>query len=291
MIKRILKWIGMIIGGLLGLIIIAYLVISAVSASRFNRTYEVTADFTLNVPDDPESIAEGQRLYTIMCQSCHTENLAGQTFEDFMTGQIYVANLTTGSGGVGSNRSDEDIARAVWYGVKPDGSPTIIMPPEFNQAVNISDMEKLIAYIRSVPPVDTDYPQMRPGPMMRVMHVTGIFPLVTAEMAGMNEPPPGPISVEDTLAYGEYRATFCTACHGADFTGNDFAGGPNITPHETAIGTWSEEEFSRAIRQGERPDGTAISTDMPWETFSLYTDEEVQAIWSYLQTVEPVVRE
>ena len=73
--------------------------------------------------------------------------------------------------------------------------------------------------------------------------------------------------------------------------GNDLAGGPNITPHESAIGTWSEEEFARAIRQGERPDGTAISTDMPWETFSLYTDEEVHAIWTYLQTVEPVVRE
>jgi hypothetical protein len=152
MIKRILKWIGIIIGGLLGLIIIAYLVITAVSASRLNRTYEVSADFTLKIPDDPESIAEGQRLYTIMCQGCHGENLDGDQFGDAMTGQVAIANLTTGYGGIGSSHSDEEIARAVWYGVKPDGSPTVFMPPEIGHAVNLTDMEKLIAYIRSVPP-------------------------------------------------------------------------------------------------------------------------------------------
>jgi mono/diheme cytochrome c family protein len=289
--KRILKWIGLMLGGVLGIIILSYIGVSAVSASRLNRTYEVTADFDLNVANDATSIAEGKRLYTIMCESCHGENLAGQAAADFMIGQIYIANLTTGVGGIGRSRSDEDIARAVWYGVKPDGSPTVVMPPELSRAVNVADMEKLIAYIRSVPPVDTDYPEMRPGPMLRVMHVTAMFPLVTAEFADLSLPPPPAVGPEDTLAYGEQMATFCTACHGPDFAGNAIAGGVNITPHETAIGSWTEAEFARAIRQGQRPNGTSISTNMPWETFSLYTDEEVHAIWSYLQTVEPVARE
>ncbi len=68
-------------------------------------------------------------------------------------------------------------------------------------------------------------------------------------------------------------------------------GGVNITPHETALGTWTEVDFARAIRQGLRPDGSAISTDMPWESFRLYTDEEVHAIWTYLQTVDPIAKE
>lgn len=287
--KRALKWIGIVLGGLLGLILLAYSVVWAISASRLNHTYEVTADFNLNVSDDPTSIAEGQRLYTIMCQSCHNQDLAGQVFSDFMTGQLVVANLTTGVGGIGRNHSDEEIARAIWYGVKPDGSPTVIMPPELSPTINTADMGNLLAYIRSVPPVDTDYPEMRPGPMLRVMHATKQFPLVTAEFVDMNAPPKGP-DPEDRLAFGKQRATFCTACHGADFTGNSIVGGPNITPHETAIGTWTEEEFAHAIREGIRPDGSAISTDMPWETLSFYTDEEVQAIWTYLQTVEPVAR-
>jgi alcohol dehydrogenase (quinone), cytochrome c subunit len=68
-------------------------------------------------------------------------------------------------------------------------------------------------------------------------------------------------------------------------------GSPNITPHETAVGKWTEEEFIRAVTQGIRPDGTTLSSDMPYETFGLYTEEELHAIWMYLQTVEPVAVE
>ncbi len=283
--RRVLKWIGIGLGGLLGIVLLAYAVIWVLSASRLNRSYEVTADFSLNVLDDPESIAEGKRLYTIMCQSCHNEDLAGQTASDFMTGQIVVANLTNGAGGIGGRFSYEDMARSIWYGVKPDGSPTVIMPPELSPAINVADMENLIAYIRSVPPVDTDYPEMRPGPMIRVMHATDQFPLVTAERADMDTPPLAATAPDEVLAYGALRAAFCTACHGADFTGIEMMGSPNITPHETAVGNWT-----RAIREGVRPDGTEISTDMPWETMSFYSDEEIHAIWTYLQTVKPMAK-
>jgi mono/diheme cytochrome c family protein len=88
MMKRVLEWAGIILGSLLGLIVLANLAISVVSASRLNRTYEVAADINLSVSHDPENIAEGKRLYAIMCQSCHGEDLAGQTFSDFMTGRV-----------------------------------------------------------------------------------------------------------------------------------------------------------------------------------------------------------
>lgn len=58
--KRVLKWIGIVAGGLLGLIILLVVGVYAVSASRLNKTYEVTAVFNLNVPNDPESIAAGE---------------------------------------------------------------------------------------------------------------------------------------------------------------------------------------------------------------------------------------
>lgn len=286
--KRVLKWFGIVVGALLGVVLLVYAGVVAVSAARLNRAYVVSADFTLTVPDAAAAVAEGQRLFTIMCESCHTENLAGQMQSDFMFGRIVVANLTRGAGGIGSSRSDDDIARAVWYGVKPDGSPTVLMPPEFSRAISVSDMENLIAYIRSAPPVDTANPSLRPGPMMRVMHVTGGFPVVTAEAVDLNAPPPGTTPPEDALAYGEQRAAFCTACHGADFSGIDFMGTPNITPHPTALGNWTEADFVRALREGVRPDGSDLSTDMPWETLRLYTDAELHAIWTFLQTVDPV---
>jgi mono/diheme cytochrome c family protein len=291
MMKRVLKWIGIVVGGLLGLIILLVVGVYAVSASRLNRTYEVTADFSLNVPNDPESIAAGEKLFAIYCESCHGANLAGDLFSDDPTfGEIYSANLTAGENGIGRTYSDEEIARAIWYGVKPDGSPTVGMPYEFYQAIHIGDMEKLIAYIRSAPPVDTDYPRPSYGPMLRVMHATKLFPLVTVENVDTDQPPLAPISPEDTLAYGQYLAAFCAACHMPDLAGSEMFGSPNITP--AAIGTWTEAEFLRAVTEGVRPDGTLLDPEaMPWESFGRYTDEELRALWAYLQTVAPVAQE
>ena len=288
--KRVLKWIGIVLGSLIGLVVLALVVMIVLSNSRLNRTYEVTADFTLNVPDDPESIAAGANLFAIYCESCHSANLAGDKFsDDAAFGQIYSANLTAGANGIGQTYSDEDIARAIWYGVKPDGSPTVGMPYEFNQGIHVGDMENLIAYLRSVPPVDSDYPDPKYGPMMRVMHITNMFPVVPVENVDISQPPPSIVSAEDTLAYGEYLAVFCTACHMPNFAGSEMFGSPNITPHETAVGTWTEAEFVRAVTEGVRPDGTQLDPEqMPWESFGRYTDEELHAIWAYLQTVEPV---
>ena len=288
--KRVLKWIGILVVGLLGLIILLGAGAYTVSASRLNKTYEVTADFTLNVPDDPESIAAGEKLAaTYLCGDCHGENLAGKLFVDDPTfGVVYSANLTAGENGIGAAYSDEEIARVIWYGVKPDGSPTVGMPAEFHQAIHISDMEKLIAYLRSLPPVDTDYPTSSYGPMLRVMHATNQFPLIPAEQVDASQPPLDPISLEDPLAYGEYLAAFCAHCHMADFAGDTtMFSSPNITP--AAIGTWTEAEFVRAITEGVRPDGTQLDPkEMPWESISRHTDEELKALWAYLQTVEPV---
>ena len=47
-------------------------------------------------------------------------------------------------------------------------------------------------------------------------------------------------------------------------------------------------DFERAVRQGIRADGTAISPVMPWEQFSQLTDDEINALWLYLQSIPPI---
>jgi len=288
--KRVLKWIGIIVGGLLGLIILLAVGVYAVSASRLNRTYKVTTVFNLTIPTDAESIAAGGKIYAIYCESCHGANLAGMAFsEDPAFGEIYSANLTGGENGIARRYSDDEIARAIWYGVKQDGSPTVGMPYEFHQAIHVGDMANLIAYLRSAPPVDTAYPAASYGPMLRVMHAANLFPLVAAEKIDGGQPPPGIVSPDDTLAYGGYLAVFCTACHGPDFTGIALAESPSLWP---AITTWTEREFVQAVTTGLLPDGRQMDPEqMPWPSFNLYTDEEVRAIWAYLQAVAPVAQE
>ena len=66
---------------------------------------------------------------------------------------------------------------------------------------------------------------------------------------------------------------------------------PNITMDEaTGIGTWSDEEIMRAIREGFRPDGTIIGPPMPTPWYRDISDTDVRAIIAYLRSVEPVNR-
>lgn len=64
---------------------------------------------------------------------------------------------------------------------------------------------------------------------------------------------------------------------------------PNITQDtETGIGSWSDEEIMRAIREGIRPDGTIIGPPMPIPSYREMSDSDVRAIVAYLRTVPPV---
>jgi len=64
----------------------------------------------------------------------------------------------------------------------------------------------------------------------------------------------------------------------------------NITPGpETGIGRWSEKEFVTAMRSGHRPgNGRAILPPMPWQNLAASSDEDLTAIYAYLQSVPPV---
>jgi mono/diheme cytochrome c family protein len=66
---------------------------------------------------------------------------------------------------------------------------------------------------------------------------------------------------------------------------------PNITPDKsTGIGNWTDEQIARAIRQGERPDGSGLYAIMPFMNFAVMSDDDVAALVAFLRTVKPVDR-
>ena len=90
------------------------------------------------------------------------------------------------------------------------------------------------------------------------------------------------------------------SCHGADFAGGPIVGGDpswvparNLTPHATGMGGWSYEQFVAAMREGRRPDGTALLEPMtlllPYA--QRMTDVEMEALWRYLQSLPAVASE
>jgi mono/diheme cytochrome c family protein len=106
----------------------------------------------------------------------------------------------------------------------------------------------------------------------------------------------------DLVKRGEYlaRAGDCIACHTSD-KGRPFAGGlaistpfgtiytPNITPDpDTGIGRWTDADFLRAMHQGIGKEGERLYPAFPYAEYTKVTDQDVQAIRAYLNTVVPV---
>lgn len=98
------------------------------------------------------------------------------------------------------------------------------------------------------------------------------------------------------------RAGGCIACH-TDFRnkGPELAGGrgletpfgmfysPNITADpETGIGRWSDADFIRALKRGERPDGSHYFPVFPYTTYVRLSDEDARAIKAWLFAQPPV---
>jgi mono/diheme cytochrome c family protein len=148
MIRKILKWIGIILGGLIGLLIVAFTVpyiIGTVKWNKLHGKYEVPVE-TITIPTDQDSIARGEHIATIrICKECHTQNLSGQfaTVPGLVT--LSIPNLTAGLGGVGVTNTDEDWVRAIRHGVGHDGRGLALMPSGVFYYLSDEDLGALIA--------------------------------------------------------------------------------------------------------------------------------------------------
>jgi len=293
--RRATKWIGIPVGVLLGLLVLALGVVFGLSEVRLRKAYAIQPD-AITIPTDAESIAMGKHLVTIRgCHDCHGEDYGGQVFFDDAPGRLIASNLTRGAGGIGSRYTDADWIRSIRHGVGPNGRSLLFMPSYEYFPIGDEDLGKMIAYLKSVPPVDSDLPTNRVSVLGRALLLAGELPLLPAELvdhsaARKPAPPAGP-----TAEYGEYLAFSCVGCHGFGFSGGKIPGTPpdflpaaNITPHlGDGIGEWTDADFFRAMRQGQRPDGTTLDPAfMPWQSVtSRMTDDEIRALWLYLRTV------
>jgi mono/diheme cytochrome c family protein len=271
--RRILKWIGTVLGGLLVLLLVLVGLVFIQSESIQNRTYETPA-VSLTVPTDAAALERGQHLVTVVseCTGCHGPDLSGNAIiDDPAIGRLIAPNLTAGAGGFGTVLSDEDFARVLRYGVLPDGKSVRVMPADDYTHFTDADLGAVIAYIRSVPPVDTDHPPSGLGPLGRVLLVTGQLPIMVAPRIDFASAGSEPVAMGPTLEYGAYLIDVagCTGCHGKGLSGGVIPGAPPGFPEAAGV----------------NPAGRQLVPEMPWMTYRNMTDEELQALWAYIQTV------
>jgi hypothetical protein len=225
---------------------------------------------------------------------CHTEALSGQAVAVPALLTFGIPNLTAGAGGVGVANTDEDWVRAIRHGVGHDGRGLILMPVRIFYSLSDEDLGALIAYLKSLPPVDNELPSTDLGPLGRVMLALGQLPpestIPDVTVIDHNAPRPVPPEPGVTKEYGKYLALICTSCHGVHFDGQTIVidGPPILTPNLTPGGElhfWSEEDFRITLRTGVTPSGKHLDSAMPWKYFGQMTDDELKAVWIYLQSL------
>jgi cytochrome c2 len=250
---------------------------------------------------------------SMLCYNCHynaaTNKLSGHYLNEMPSvfGKIYSHNITNDkTNGIGSWK-DRDLLFFLRTGIEPEGEYVPPYMPKFPHMAE-EDIQSLVAFLRSsdtlVAPssaIDTEeQPSLLALFLARFVFKPYEYPKTTIEL-----PQAG-----NSVAIGKYWAAAvldCYQCHSADFKTNDglnpekspgfFGGGNemkdamgkavfsrNITPDmEHGIGKWNSDMFLHALRDGLRPDNTALR--YPMARFPELSDSEIVAIYDYLRTV------
>ena len=299
--KKILKWMGIIL-------LVSILGISITVLSRQNLKFEGPYP-EISSSTDSAIISRGKELVfgPAHCADCHsTVNpdslialgqevpLSGGFEFNLPIGKIYTRNITPDSlTGIG-RYSDREIARALRYGIGPDGSAFFDFMPFHNTSEE--DLAAIISYLRAQKPVSKEIPQNDSNTMGNVIKAFLIKPV------GPEGEVPVSVKKDSTAEYGRYLAvnvSNCSGCHtkrdmmtGA-YTGELFAGGleiegfitPNLTPDSSGrLFTWDQQKFISRFREGKK----IHQSPMPWNSFKRMSDGDLIAIYKYLKSLKPL---
>ncbi|UJR85629.1 hypothetical protein [Sandaracinus amylolyticus] len=274
----------------------------------------------LHVARTAEQVERGRYIaeHVAHCTTCHSDvdrtrfsgpvvpgtiGRGGQGFgaAEGLPFEAWSANITPAALG---EWTDGELARALTVGVDREGDALVpIMRYENYRHLCGEDVEAVVAWMRSLEPIENDVPDPQ---------VDFPLTLLLRTVPDAAEPWACPDASSSREERGRYlvRIAGCADCHtrreGIEVVGEPFAGGnemrmpngaihrtANLTPdRETGLGLWTEEGFVNRFRahRGEQAmvgeDGR--SSPMPWSAYAGMSDEDLAAIYAFLRTQEPV---
>jgi mono/diheme cytochrome c family protein len=263
------------------------------------------------------------------CVGCHTPAgadgkpdrsrlLSGRLFVDLdpsdpTMGAVWSANLTPHASGLGG-WSDDDIKHAFRDGVDKDGKGLLpFMPYPTLHNLTDADADAIVAYLRTVPPVDNTVPEVQPLPIS----LDTPTPLLDASLV-----PPTTLAAGDAMRAAADRGRYlsgmadgCITCHtpiafggvpldtnlllagnhGFDAAGEGLPSPPypttiysaNLTPAAKGLAGWTAAQIAAAIKTGVDKDGKKLCGPMPFDAFAGMSDDDATAIGVYLTTIAP----
>lgn len=309
--KKALKIVGIALLAIVLLIVVAVVYVNS-AFPKVDPAPELSFEYT------PELIARGEYLanHVAVCMDCHstrdfskfsgppiagTYGKGGDVFDQKMgmPGVFYAKNITP----FGISRyTDGELFRVITTGVTKEGDALFpLMPYPYYGQMDDRDIHAIIAYVRSLTPIESEVPKAEPD-----------FPFsIILKTIPQNATPQKRPEKSEIIAYGRYMATFsgCVECHtpvsgGQIIPEMAFSGGrefpmpgfmlrtPNLTPHKTGLGDWTEEMFISRFKGYENYEQSVpmgeFNTLMPWVMYAGMDTTDLKAIFAYLQSVEPI---
>lgn len=308
--KRVLKIIGVILLLIILVIGAGYVYIMSSPIPSYP-----TADFEYKAETDSLGLERGKKLVSTLCFGCHgnheTGKLTGRPMTDAPPefGDIYVPNITQDTTyGIGKY-SDAELLFLLRTGVKRDGQYAPAYMAKLPKMAD-EDLASIIAFLNS-----DDHMVSADATPDRACKPAFLTKMLCRGAWKPYPMPEKPIPMPDTsnqVELGKYLAfnLECFSCHSKSFETNNylepeqsegyFGGGTtlltpegnpivagNITPHkETGIGSWSSDEFLQAVKFGSKKDEAPLQ--IPMQPYNLLSDQEILAIYEYLQTVPAI---
>jgi len=303
-------------------VLVILIIVGAVVAYVMLALPNVGAAPSISIQKTVERVERGKYLanHVTLCMDCHstrdwsrfsgpmltgTEGKGGELFDQKFgfPGAFYSANITPS--GI-ADYTDGELFRVITTGVNKKGDALFPIMPYHNYGrMDAEDINSIIAYIRTLSPIQNKVPASSADfPMSILIHTIP----AKAQLTKMPSP-------TDKIKYGGYlvNAASCMDCHtqfekGELLAGTEFGGGraftspdgsivrsSNITPHQKGIGSWSEDLFVSTFRS--RSDSLTQSaiiklgefnTLMPWTMYGKMKEADLRAIYAYLRTVKPL---
>ena len=244
----------------------------------------------------------------VACGNCHVQRgekgdplldkglSGGMVFDE--KGFKAVASNITPDKDTGIGRwTDEQLAKAIREGIRPDGS--VIGPPmpiEFYRKFSDDDLKAIIVYLRAQKPIQHAVPKSN--------YLIPLPPNYGPPITKLIQTP----SPKNTLAYGEYliNISHCMDCHNPRDekgqliwsklgSGGQIFRGPwgvsvsrNLTPHKNGLKDWSNQQIATAIQKGLDRSGNHYKPPMAFDWYKNISASDMQAMIQYLKSLKPL---
>jgi mono/diheme cytochrome c family protein len=293
------KWVkrgGITVLGVVAVGVAAVLVGAWMGERKMQRRVDIDVK-AVAFSDDPASVERGRYLFLSRgCAECHGANGAGKdVINDGKGLLIHAPNITRFPGAVAATYTALDWTRTLRHGIKPNGQPVIVMPSEDYARLTDADVAAIVAHLRQLAPVEGGPAQIQFPLPLKVLYAVGFIQDASEKIDHSMAPPPA-IPEGVTAQHGAYVANACIGCHGATLSGGKIPGTPpdwppaaNLTPGEgSALARYpNPDAFIAMLRTGKRPDGSAVSTVMPFGALKVISDTDAQALYLHLQSLPP----